>query len=675
MSKSPEIFKLPDTGDIRCYDREGREIPVPQQQDELYGQNGCFAVNPMSFTKLGKGGKVIADTSSWKDGYRMTRDNNTGLVWEVKSPFDKDINYCEGRYTWKEAEDKYIKDLNKKKYGGFSDWRLPNKDELRSIIDYNKTNPAVDTWYFPNCKSDFYWTSMPYAMQKPFIWGIFFGLGSGICYSPASRRYARAVRGGYAVKTFGKPDSARFTDNRDGTVTDTLAGLMWQQDENERMDWYSALRACKELRAGGYTDWRLPNLKELNSILNLDYTNGWWYYKDFFPAKGLQPPLLHYFSSTPYEGIYVWVTNFCFGYDGYYASKNAKLLFRAVRNVNRAAAQERKVFQCPDSGMKNCYDHDGNFIAVPKKGRRFYGQDGSYAINPLSFTKLRDGGKELDDKASWEKGLRMVRDNNTGLIWEIKSFDPADINFKEKKYTWEDTVEFISRLNKSNFGGFSDWRLPHREELRTIVDYEGKIPAIDEKFFPDILPEFYWSADVNIKEPLFAWGVYFAYGCTICYLRISSYPVRAVRGGYSGNFGNPGTGVFQDNGNGTVTDLDTGLMWKKDESPALSWEEAMKYCEDMTLGGYDDWRVPTVRELGALIDLSYKDGCWFYKQFFPGTQTAPLGFYWAATTYGDTFAWGCNFQFGYDGYYAGKKEGKYPFRPVRNTRSKIKNPV
>jgi len=663
-------FRFPDAGEIRCFDKEGREIQV-QPQDELWGQNGCFAVNPMSFSKLGSNAKALTDSAAWSNGYRMVLDNNTGLIWEVKSPKKSDVNFCEDIYSWEDARDKYIKKMNAKKYGGFSNWRLPNKDELRSIIDYGKTGPAVDTWYFPNTKSDLYWTSVPYKMQPPFIWGIFFGLGSGICYTPSSERYVRAVRGGLS-KIFGTTDAGRFTDNQDGTITDAVTGLMWQKAENERMDWYSALKACKEMQLAGHNDWRLPNLKELNSILNLDYSNGWWYYKKFFPAEGLKPPLLHYFSSTPYEGIYVWVTNFCFGYDGYYASKNAKLLFRAVRNLNPPLEKEKTVFKFPDSGQKSCYDEYGNKIIAPVAGQRYYGQDGSYAINPLSFSKLAEGGGKLADNATWEKGLRMVKDNNTGLIWEVKSEHENDVNFKGNSYTWDDAFTYIKELNSRGFGGFRDWRLPNREELRTIVDYNGQTPACDWNFFSDCLPAFYWSKDSNNKEPLFGWGVYFAYGCAICYLKTSYYPVRAVRAGLSRDFGDIQRYAFKDNNDGTVTDINSGLMWQKDEGPELNWEEAMKHCSQLNLAGYNDWRLPTIREIGLLLDLSFKDGTWFHKQFFPGTKTAPLGFYWSSTTYGDTFGWGVNFQFGYDGYYAGKKEGRYPFRPVRNIKDKTK---
>lgn len=653
---------MPDAGMIRCYDAEGRETTV-SPQDELWGQNGCFAINPMSFLKLGKDGKAIADNSSWEDGYRCVLDNNTGLVWEIKSPKKGDINYTADRYTWQKAGNAYIKALNKKKYGGFSDWRLPNKDELRSIIDYSRTGPALDPRYFPGYQSDFYWTSVPYNMQKPFVWGIFLGLGSGICYTPVSERSVVAVRGGYD-RRFGQPDSSRFSDNGDGTITDSLTGLMWQKGENDRMDWYSALKVCRDMRLGGHADWRLPNLKELNSILNLGYDNNWWYYKEFFPAEGLKPPLLHYFSSTPYEGIYVWVTNFCFGYDGYYASKNAKLLFRAVRQTTPSAVNLTPEIKFPDSGQKICYDDNGGIISRPLKGEPYYGQDGSLSIYPLSFSKLADGGFEIDSKSEWKHGLRMVRDNNTGLIWEIKSPSVIDCNYQGLAYTWQDAQDYIKELNRRGFGGFRDWRLPGREELRMMVDYNGRIPSVDPKFFSDCQPAFYWAKESNNKEPLFAWGMYFAYGCAICYLKTAYYPVRAVRGGDRRSFAQKQNSFFVDNNDGTVSDSRTGLMWKKTEGPELNWADSLRHCQQLDLAGRTDWRLPSIRELGSLIDLSFSDGCWFHKAFFPETRIAPLGFYWSSTTYGDTFGWGVNFQFGYDGYYAGKKEGKYPFRPV-----------
>ena len=74
---------------------------------------------------------------------------------------------------------------------------------------------------------------------------------------------------------------------------------------------------------------------------------------------------------------------------------------------------------------------------------------------------------------------------------------------------------------------------------------------------------------------------------------------------------------YVDNGDGTVTDLVTGLMWQKspdtdgdgdiDYDDKLTFEEAMEYAESCTLAGYDDWRLPTIKELYSLILFSGKD--------------------------------------------------------------------
>ena len=66
-----------------------------------------------------------------------------------------------------------------------------------------------------------------------------------------------------------------------------------------------------------------------------------------------------------------------------------------------------------------------------------------------------------------------------------------------------------------------------------------------------------------------------------------------------------GTGPYVDNGNGTVTDQGTGLMWQKaDDGNTYTWRYALQYCEDLSLAGYADWRLPNIRELQSLVDRS-----------------------------------------------------------------------
>lgn len=101
--------------------------------------------------------------------------------------------------------------------------------------------------------------------------------------------------------------------------------------------------------------------------------------------------------------------------------------------------------------------------------------------NEKEFVKLDSKGHELPaDAEQWA----MVRDSTTGLIWEVKTTD-GSIHDKERMFDWDDAHEtFLAELNAIRFGGFSDWRLPTTDELRTIK-VKGAEPYIDQNFFPN----------------------------------------------------------------------------------------------------------------------------------------------------------------------------------------------
>ena len=82
-------------------------------------------------------------------------------------------------------------------------------------------------------------------------------------YPLRGARYVRAVRGN---KEYGKN---RFEDNKDGTITDHATGLTWQKaDSGKTMNWKEALSYAEKLEFAGKSDWRLPNIKELQSIVD-----------------------------------------------------------------------------------------------------------------------------------------------------------------------------------------------------------------------------------------------------------------------------------------------------------------------------------------------------------------------------------------------------------------------
>ncbi|MEA2013790.1 MAG: DUF1566 domain-containing protein [Thermodesulfobacteriota bacterium] len=176
-----------------------------------------------------------------------------------------------------------------------------------------------------------------------------------------------------------------------------------------------------------------------------------------------------------------------------------------------------------------------------------FGEDSDYKINPPSYTKLDGQGNDLpDDASSWV----MVRNNVTGLIWEVKT-DDGSIHDKDNEYTWydsnpgtnggnagtpgdgTDTEDFIDALNAENFGGFSDWRLPSIKELSSLVNsdiaYPG--PTINTAWFPRTVSSNYWSSTTYASGASYAWRVAFNYGYVYYHGKSSSYYVRAVRAG------------------------------------------------------------------------------------------------------------------------------------------------
>ena len=122
-------------------------------------------------------------------------------------------------------------------------------------------------------------------------------------------------------------------------------------------------------------------------------------------------------------------------------------------------------------------------------------------------------------------------------------------------------------------------------------------------------------------------------------------------------------GDFTDNGDGTVTDGNTGLMWQQDEGGQMSWEDAITYCEGLSLAGYTDWRLPNIKELESITDDSL-----YYPaintNFFPD---AHMDAYWSSTTYdypgGTGTAWSVEFNYGSVHDYT--KSNSYYVRCVR----------
>jgi len=172
----------PDTGQTTSY-------------TDTFGEDSDYSINPQSYTKLGSGGEKLPDTATFEDGWIMTKDNVTGLIWEVKTD-DGTLHDMVNVYSWSDTID-FITAVNNEHFGGFSDWRMPTIKELLSIVNCDQSYPSIDIFFFPKTISYHYWSNNTKVSATSSAWYASFSYGySGSDRAKTYRFYVRAVRGG-----------------------------------------------------------------------------------------------------------------------------------------------------------------------------------------------------------------------------------------------------------------------------------------------------------------------------------------------------------------------------------------------------------------------------------------------------------------------------------------------
>lgn len=240
-----------------------------------------------------------------------------------------------------------------------------------------------------------------------------------------------------------------------------------------------------------------------------------------------------------------------------------------------------------DTDQNNCYDDTERLDEYPSEGEDFYGQDAHYDGIEPSYTDNGDG---------------TITDNNTGLIW---AQDQSDYTME-----WSEASPYCESLTT---GDYDDWRLPTVKELWSIRNFSTGWPWIDTDYFnltgdgSDMGEHHSWSCNLYLVESPYqndqvigdpAWIVNDWTG----HIKAMSGRrfVRPVRGNTT-----YGINDFVDNGDGTVTDNATNLMWSQDDNGEyLFWKEALAYAEAATIAGYNDWRLPNIKELQSIADYS-----------------------------------------------------------------------
>ncbi len=280
-------------------------------------------------------------------------------------------------------------------------------------------------------------------------------------------------------------------------------------------------------------------------------------------------------------------------------------------------------FKLPDSGQFR----ETTFV---------FGEDRDYTRNPMSFTVSGDG--------------QIVIDNNTGLMWERHlnwrwektvapkgDWRPQDVfaykDGEPRRRPYHEGVQYCKSLQ---LGGYDDWRMPSMKEGHTIAHYASARPTIHIKYFKDTdpgLPGYgdrgkggMWGGPIAPDHNNSGWHLGFIDGHFMGYPRGGYKTTRCVRADNNGSYFLP---ELVENGDGTVTDKVTKLMWiQKVDSGLVDWEESLQYCESLEFAGYADWKVPSNKEAPSIVDLRKQKPA-LDDRIFADTQYK--AFYWTRT--------------------------------------------
>ena len=336
-------------------------------------------------------------------------------------------------------------------------------------------------------------------------------------------------------------------------------------------------------------------------------------------------------SSQPNKGSLKWffvvVILMIVGIGIYFAYSKYFKKTISTEPINTKVHQEEITeisYPIVDTGQTKCYNNTSE-IDCPDAGEAFYGQDGQYLGTSPSYRDNGDG---------------TVTDLNTGLMWTQQYYG---------KLSFDEGPEYTKTLK---VGDYDDWRVPTIKELYSLMDFSGTtgsggsqsdkyssgtsdntvpddaVPYIDTDYFEFayglkseryidsqwLTTAKYVSTTMNGDETMF--GVNFADG------RIKGYGFHnpsnpRIEKKFYARFvrdNSYGENKFVDNKDDTITDQSTDLMWtKKDnghyhighaEYGGLNWQEALQYCEELSIADYDDWRLPNTKELQGIVDYT-----------------------------------------------------------------------
>lgn len=295
-------------------------------------------------------------------------------------------------------------------------------------------------------------------------------------------------------------------------------------------------------------------------------------------------------------------------------------------------------------------------ISAPAMGDPYFGQNASYIGNELNYVDNGDG---------------TVTDMVTGLMWQ----QSCDFNGDEKidvydKMSQAEAVAFASSYNLANH---TDWRLPTIKEAYSLIIFSGVdpsgytgtttdnlVPFLNDTYFDfdygdtdngeRLIDAQFASSTIYVSTTMMGDNTMF--GVNLADGRIKGYPTGAMPGQtqdkqfyvlYVRGNSSYGLNSYTDNGNGTITDNATELMWMQNDSDTgMVWKDALAYAEGKDFAGHSDWRLPNTKELQSIVDYTRSpsssssaaiDPLFLCTQITNEASESDYPAYWTSTTH------------------------------------------
>jgi hypothetical protein len=488
------------------------------------------------------------------NGDKVVTELTTGIMWQKS---------MEGKVRWENA----LYKCEHLVYAGYSDWRLPLRNELLSLMNYEKSTPASD---YPGME----------ISSKDSI--VFSGTNNGFKIHDT-------------VDIFGKESYlACSADFSDGTISPASKYM-----DPKYIQYYDFPLYCVRSDV-------CPAGKFLRGLECLDDPCGSASCEVENSTGVCVPKTESAYECQCLEGFF-WNGSKCVN------PCDADPCSKIVNSDKNCTAVNADLYYCGCvegytwengkcdtfatnvrtvgsicTGLDKCYSTEEEIECSGSKSKPFAGQDAFYA----SMGKCAQHDYSIKTAAD----QNIIVDNNTKLEWQQ--------TYPQKVLPWNEAYAYCDSLE---YGGKSDWRLPAPHEMMTIVDEAYDYPMLDQTYFTDIPGvhpgRSFWTDDVKIIN-FYSDGWVYSYPS-----KDDIYFVMCVRGKKLPKARLEVSTVGNDK---IAKDSSTGLAWTLRDHSADEWEEALSYCMNLTYAGKTGWRLPNKNELVSLVNFGEAAPIEFY---------------------------------------------------------------